>query len=237
MKNNVVETVYEKMVENITNGYWSAGSKIPSENELASAFHVSRSSIRQAISQLKALGLIESKRGSGTIIKKSSVSTTLTDIIPTIMFEIEDNLQIFEFHKGIQIECAKLACHRYTDTQIQQLIEQTKLMIEHYRKGEQEKAIFHDLECHKIICEMSGNLMFVRATEIIYQYLEQSFRQICSVYDYNDSIVCHERLIEALKDHNPLFCASIMEAHQWDTYKKFLSISQEKKQTDNNRIY
>lgn len=229
MKSNVVESVYDKMVEYITNGNWTAGSKIPSEHELATLFHASRSSVRQAISQLKALGLVESRRGSGTIIKKSSASTTLTDIIPTIMFEVEDDLQIFEFHKGIQIECAKLACHRYTDVQMQRLIQQTELMIEHYNKGDQKQAIFHDLECHKIICEMTGNLMFVRATEIIYQYLQQSFWHICSAYDYNDSIVFHERLNEALRDHNPIFCASVMEAHQWDTYKKFLSITQEKR--------
>ena len=115
MYENVVESIYNKMVESITNGQWAAGSKIPTENELAKTYQVSRSSVRQAISRLKALGLLESRQGSGTVIKKSGISATLSDIIPTIMFEIEDNLQIFEFHKGIQIECAKLACLRYTD--------------------------------------------------------------------------------------------------------------------------
>ena len=70
MNENVVEFVYNKMVESITSGQWTSGSKIPTENELADTYHVSRSSIRQAISRLKALGLLESKRGSGTIIKK-----------------------------------------------------------------------------------------------------------------------------------------------------------------------
>lgn len=228
MKSNVIDTVYNKMVEYITNGDWPAGQKIPPENELAKTFQVSRSSIRQAISKLNALGLIESRQGSGTIIKRSSASATLTDIIPTIMFEIEDNLHIFEFHKGIQIECAKLACHRYTEEQMERLIYHTKQMTDFYVMGDKTKAIFHDLECHKIICEMSGNPMFVRATEIIYQHLEQSFSQICASFDYNESIMLHDRLIVALKDRNPMFSASVMEAHQWDTYQKFLSISREK---------
>lgn len=103
------------MTELISSGQWKAGSKIPTEHELAETFHASRNSIRQAMSQLKALGLIESKRGYGTVIKKQVAPLTLNDIIPSIMFEIEDNLQIFEFHKGIQIECVKLACLRYTD--------------------------------------------------------------------------------------------------------------------------
>ena len=161
MNENVVESIYNKMVESITNGQWAAGSKIPTENELAKTYQVSRSSVRQAISRLKALGLLESRQGSGTVIKKSGISATLSDIIPTIMFEIEDNLQIFEFHKGIQIECAKLACLRYTDEQMEQLMFHSRKMNEYYSDDNRNRAIFHDLECHKTICEMSGNLMFV----------------------------------------------------------------------------
>lgn len=225
MKDNVVNIVYNQMIDNITSGKWGAGSRIPTENELAETFNVSRNSIRLAMSQLKALGLIESKQGSGTIIKKANASATLSDIIPTIMFEIEDNLQIFEFHKGIQIECAKLACFRYTDEQMLRLIDSTHQMTHYHLSGDLTKAIFHDLEYHKIICEMTGNLMFVRATEIIYQRLEHCFSEIGTSFDYKESIVFHERLISALKDHNPLFAASVMEAHQWDTYQKFLSLN------------
>ncbi|MFR5601332.1 MAG: FadR/GntR family transcriptional regulator [Lachnospiraceae bacterium] len=224
MNDGVVESIYTQMVEYISNGVWSAGTKIPTENELAEAFHASRSSIRQAISRLKALGLIESKRGSGTIIKKSRASTTLSDIIPAIMFEVNDNIQIFEFHKGIQIECAKLACMRYTDEQMALLIEHTRQMKTQYAQKNMEQAIFHDLEYHKTVCEMSGNLMFVRATEIIYQRLAQAFIQISSSFEYTESIVFHERLIAALKDRNPSFAAAIMEGHQWDTYQKFLAL-------------
>ena len=75
MNENVVESIYNKMVESITSAQWSLpGSKIPTENELAKTYQVSRSSVRQAISRLKALGLLESRQGSGTVIKKSGIS-------------------------------------------------------------------------------------------------------------------------------------------------------------------
>ena len=222
---NVVESVYSQMTELISNGIWKAGRKIPTENELAKTFSVSRNSVRQALSQLRALGLIEAKRGYGTIIKKRGVSLSLNDIIPSIMFEVEDSLQIFEFHKGIQIECAKLACHRYTDEQLSRLVDTTAQLKAHHEKGDIGKAIFHDLECHKIICEMSGNIMFVRATEIIYQRLEQSFSLISSSFEYTESIVFHERLIVALKARDVTFAAAVMEGHQCDTYQKFLSLT------------
>lgn len=226
--NNVVESVYSQMTELITNGVWKAGEKIPGENELAEMFHVSRNSIRQALSKLKALGLTESRQGYGTIIRNQGASLALNDIIPSIMFEVEDNLQIFEFHKGIQIECIKLACLRYNDEQLSRLIFHTERLRENYESGSLAEAISDDLECHKIICEMSGNLMFVRATEIIYQRLEKSFSLISSSFEYKESIIFHERLINALKLRNVCFAASIMEGHQWDTYQKFLSVTGKK---------
>jgi len=225
---NVVDSVYAQMVQLISSGIWKTDNRIPTENELAEMFHASRNSVRQAISQLKALGVIESKRGSGTIIKKQGVSLTLNDIIPAIMFEVEDNLQIFEFHKGIQIECVKLACSRYTETQMSALILHTQQMKENYHKQDLSVAIFHDLECHKIICEMSGNLMFIRATEIIYQRLEQTFTFISASFDYEESILFHERLVAALQAKDPFFAAAVMESHQCDTYRKFLSLQRKK---------
>ena len=225
MARNIVDTVFDKMMECIANREWTVGHKIPTENELAERFGASRSSIRQAVARLKALDLIESTRGSGTVLKKHQASSTLSDFIPTILFEVEDNLQIFEFHKGIQIECAKLACFRYTEEQMEQLEYHLGQMRACYAQKDTNSAILHDLQYHKVICEMSGNVMFVRATELINQHLKQSFLQICTSFDYAESIIMHERLIDALKNHNPIFAASLMESHQWDTYQKHLLLT------------
>jgi len=52
----------------ITNKEIGMGEKIPSENELASSFHVSRLTVRQALSQLIQEGFLTSRRGDGTYV-------------------------------------------------------------------------------------------------------------------------------------------------------------------------
>ncbi len=52
----------------IINKEINPGEKIPSENELADIFHVSRLTVRQAISQLSQEGLLSSQRGKGTFV-------------------------------------------------------------------------------------------------------------------------------------------------------------------------
>lgn len=52
----------------IVNREFNPGDKIPSENELADKFGVSRLTVRQAISQLVQEGFLNSKRGEGTFV-------------------------------------------------------------------------------------------------------------------------------------------------------------------------
>ena len=64
----------EQIVAAIKRGVFQVGSKLPSEFELAEQMGVSRPSIREALSALQAVGLIESKPGSGNYILKTPTS-------------------------------------------------------------------------------------------------------------------------------------------------------------------
>lgn len=56
----------------ITDAEIGMGEKIPSENELASSFQVSRLTVRQALSQLIQEGFLISKRGDGTYVTNNA---------------------------------------------------------------------------------------------------------------------------------------------------------------------
>ena len=62
--------VAEQIVAAIKQGIYPLASKLPSEFELAERMGVSRPSIREALSALRAVGLIESKSGSGNYVLK-----------------------------------------------------------------------------------------------------------------------------------------------------------------------
>ena len=56
----------------IVNREVGMGDKIPSENELAAQFQVSRLTVRQALAQLIQEGFLESRRGDGTYVTKNA---------------------------------------------------------------------------------------------------------------------------------------------------------------------
>lgn len=49
---------------------WAAGSAIPSEQELATSFGLSTGTVRRAIEELVAEGLLERRQGSGTYVRR-----------------------------------------------------------------------------------------------------------------------------------------------------------------------
>lgn len=94
----------QSLEQGILQGDFMYGSKLPSENELAQQYNISRQTVRQAVAKLENAGLVERRRGSGTYVarhanKKNAsmniaVVTTYIDeyIFPSILRGIEGEL-------------------------------------------------------------------------------------------------------------------------------------------------
>jgi GntR family transcriptional regulator len=61
----------------IESGDWKAGDQLPGEPELCSVFDVSRTVIRQALTELMHEGLIVRVKGKGTFVAKAKIMENL----------------------------------------------------------------------------------------------------------------------------------------------------------------
>lgn len=73
------EPLYKQLVQSlrseIVKGAYPVGSQLPTEDELAGRFAVSRHTVREALRQLRADGLVSSRQGSGTRVMPPPSST------------------------------------------------------------------------------------------------------------------------------------------------------------------
>jgi GntR family transcriptional regulator, transcriptional repressor for pyruvate dehydrogenase complex len=65
----IVEAIIEQLVSLIQNGSLEPGDKLPAERKLMEMLNVSRSSVREALQGLAAMGLVEQRAGEGTFVK------------------------------------------------------------------------------------------------------------------------------------------------------------------------
>lgn len=72
--------IHNQLRENIENGKWKVGQKIPAERELAADFNVSRMTLRQAIQALVDEGILERRVGAGTFVANRKVQEKMSGV-------------------------------------------------------------------------------------------------------------------------------------------------------------
>jgi GntR family transcriptional regulator len=72
--------VEEALLRSITDGALSPGSRLSAEDQLVERFAVSRTTVRTAIQNLVARGLVEIRRGKGTFVTQPAITQELTQL-------------------------------------------------------------------------------------------------------------------------------------------------------------
>lgn len=151
----------------ITSGGITVGQKLPTENGLCESFGVSRTVIREAITHLKSLGLVETRRGVGTtVIRTSAVEAMPAErISPTT---VEDILHVLELRLNIEPAAAELAAQRHDENDRRILQEKHDAFIRARREKTQART--EDYEFHYAIATATKNPFF----KAFYEQLSQS---------------------------------------------------------------
>ena len=175
------EQVCEAIQEQISGGVWRVGDKLPSESELAQKFGVNRLTVRMALQKLNALGIVETRTGSGTFVIEFDFEGYLKTA--SRFFEQSGMMQnVTEFRNHIEIECARLAMERATP---EDLAELERLALRHREAWAETEGLTHeewckrvaaaDLAFHEHVCRISHNPLyayaFAVAREPIHQYM------------------------------------------------------------------
>ena len=114
MSSPIYIKIHNQLRENIEDGKWKVGDKIPAERGLASQFGVSRMTLRQAIQELVDEGILERHVGSGTFVanrkvqEKMSGVTSFTDLMKSIGKEPSSTTISYHLTIPSQVEIEKL---------------------------------------------------------------------------------------------------------------------------------
>jgi len=155
---NLAQRVVEELSNRIREQEFSPGDKLPPESAIMETYGVSRTVIREAISQLQAAGLVQTRHGIGTFVLERTAQNSLGLGIDNIV-TIRDVLAILELRISMETEAAWLAATRRTDEQAHKIGEAFDEMRRALASG--QSAVEADVRFHQLIAQATGNRYFV----------------------------------------------------------------------------
>lgn len=118
---SLVDRVEKRIIEFLTEKNLKVGDSIPKELELSAALGVSRTVIREALSRLRMMGLLESKKKKGSVITSPDLISILEKSMDPRLLDEETLKEIFEMRLSLEIGMADFIVERITDNDIKDL--------------------------------------------------------------------------------------------------------------------
>ncbi len=170
---NMTDKLYRTLHDDIVSGRYKIGEKLPSENSLCKKYNVSRSTVRGALKNFQALGMIKTNTGQGSFVLNPSIGGFINQILPADEDITTQNfLNFIEFRKIIEGSTAYQACLKATDSQIGNLGYVFDEMVR--CKENMDDFLKFNFAFHLSIASMTENPLVVGLYECIYDMFEKN---------------------------------------------------------------
>jgi DNA-binding FadR family transcriptional regulator len=161
----------QRMAALIEEGEFSEGSRLPAESELAARFGVSRPVIREALSRLRTMGVITSRKGSGSYVQRRA---PVGDAAATVGFGPLNSLaqvrRLYEFRMSLEGDAAYYAAQNRTEAMLGVMREALGGMQTAINQG--VAGMDADLRFHLAVTHASGNEFFEAVMQSMRKPLE-----------------------------------------------------------------
>ena len=175
---NIAEQVFEQLREQILHGTWKEGEKLPSEQELTETLGVSRSSVRQAIRTLADYGLVETRNGTGTYVKRQISGNYMMNIVPLGDLQTEDIVEVLDFLCLIEDSVAAMAVECCTPADLSDLQEIHSRLLTARDQTDLEALTAIDVEFHSKIAMITQNSLVIQTYALLLEFLQPAMRRI-----------------------------------------------------------
>lgn len=152
------EVLAERIRRQVQAEGWPDGSFFGTEADLAEQFGVSHGVVREAVIRLKSLGIFESRRRKGLIVRRPDPLRLLAESLPMLADSEQDVGELAQLRYVIEVGAIELAVAHATEPQIKQLealAAEFEAVVRAGCSDEQENEL--ELAFHGLILEMTGS--------------------------------------------------------------------------------
>lgn len=213
VRTTLTDDIVEKLIYYISDNALKYGDMLPSEKQLTEAMGVSRLPLREALSRLKALGVISVRQGKRAVIMDVNISNLFRQLSP--IMRSQGNLKkadMIEVRVALEPSVAGLAALRRDELSIINL----ENCVTRMESSLNDKANFiqSDMDYHQFLALATGNPALDILVSTIHDIM---YATQWSFHDSEEtrlqSLEHHRRILKAVKASDALSAVKAMEDH------------------------
>jgi len=212
--------IADQILRMINSGGYKAGSKLPSERIITEQMGVSRPSLREAISALQIVGLLESRPGDGTYVCFPSATEDLKRQAMTVLEECDSPYENMQARRAMEIGAAQLAIKVATEADLVALRETWDEKCARGRRGDLEECLRYGKEFHLAIARATKNRVIEGIMErLLNLTIQPLWINMRREYFRNDPsrielmLGIHDRIVKAITERNTEKAIRELEHH------------------------
>jgi len=168
----LADQVADALAAEVREGRFGEGDRLPTEAVLAAQFGVSRTVVREAVSRLKSLGLVDSRQGSGVYVRAAGVEPLRFEM--PHMASREAVIQMAELRRALEAEVAALAAERRSPDDLRRIREAIDALQAAVAAG--GNGADEDVRFHRAIAEAARNPFLIGTLQYLRQFLHGATR-------------------------------------------------------------
>ena len=198
----IYEEVSDELYEMIRSGSLKPGEQLDSIQQLAENFQVGRPAIREALSALSSMGLIEIKQGEGTFVKTFDPAIMNHPLSAALLMDQDNIKHLLEVRKILESGTAEVAAKKRTE---ENLIELKDMLFNMEKVSDDEELSDKaDISFHVAVANASQNALLITLMNHVSELMTEKMRDIRRAALYSEEMTLkqlyqqHVRIYDAI---------------------------------------
>jgi GntR family transcriptional regulator, transcriptional repressor for pyruvate dehydrogenase complex len=220
-KSSISNKVFDALYEMIETGAFEPGHKLPPQDKLACQLGVSRNTLREAMKQLSAIGLLKSRQGVGTVVEFPDGNNYLNVMKGQFLLDSISVREFIEARICIERTVVRLAVERAHEKDLQflnQILEQQKKARKRHNLVEFTRQ---DASFHFAIAEIAGNRVLLKFLQTIQGMLHRFIGEVSRLSGaVDEALRFHSQIMEAITAKDQDLAEETIVLHLFDVIRR-----------------
>lgn len=213
----------QRFIDYLYENSFTPGDKVPAERTLMTEFDVPRSTLREAISVLEVLGIVETRPGSGTYLRSTTSELLPETLSWSLLLSQHTFGDLLDVRTALEVEIARLAAARVSEELLEALGETLAEQRTALNAADHEEYVRADRDFHRQLSEACGNSSLEMLSSTV-RSLTRVWRdrRVDSIEEIRKAYNEHRAIFTAVLGHDADAAADAMFAHMKSAKRRLM---------------